>query len=319
METSAIQTDGLVKSFGEVLALDGLDLNVAPGVVYGFLGPNGAGKTTTLRILSGLANSDRGSANVLGNPVRLHDPAQQVQIGVLPEEAVFYRWMTAREYLCDFVAPLHGITGEVAARRTSEMLEMVGLKYAADRRAGGFSRGMRQRLGLAQAMIHKPPVLLLDEPVSALDPSGRKDVLEMIDGLRGETTVLLSTHILADVERVCDVIGIIDHGRMLVEDSRAALLERYAAPVFEVEIERDANNWIEQITGDPHVEQMKLEDDTVRLWVNHEETAQRALLQSLTDADVLVRRFEKVTPSLEDIFLRLTNATEKVSQHKGGT
>lgn len=178
---------------------------------------------------------------------------------------------------------------------------------------------MRQRLGLAQAMIHKPPVLLLDEPVSALDPSGRKDVLEMIDSLRGETTVLLSTHILADVERVCDVIGIIDHGCMLVEDSRVALLERYAAPVFEVEIERDANNWIEQIKGDPHVEQMKLEDDTVRLWVNHEEEAQRALLQSLADADVLVRRFEKVTPSLEDIFLRLTNANEKASQRKGGT
>ena len=160
-------------------------------------------------------------------------------IGVLPEEPAFYPWMTPRELLRDLVAPLYGITPTEAARQSAELLEQVGLGNSANRRIGGFSRGMRQRLGLAQALVHQPKILLLDEPVSALDPAGRKEVLELIESLRQQVTILLSTHILADVERVCDVIGIINHGRLVIDSEREALLQRYGVPLIEFESEGD--------------------------------------------------------------------------------
>lgn len=318
MERAAIQVQGLIKSFGEVRALDGLNMQVEPGVVYGFLGPNGAGKTTTMRVLCGLARADSGDVQVLGESVRLHDPAQQHRIGTLPEVPVFYRWMTAREYLLDFVAPLQRLPAEQATRRTDEVLAIVGLHKAADRRIGGYSRGMRQRLGLAQALIHQPQLLLLDEPVSALDPAGRVELLDLIDNLRGETTILLSTHILADVERVCDVVGIIDRGRMLVEERRESLLARYGSPILEVEIEGEGTAWVESVRKKEYVDHLEIVQGTIRLWVSQVEYAQRAIFQSLADTDARVRRFEAVRPSLEDVFLRLTNADSSPSGASGG-
>jgi len=312
MTQAMIRSENLVKSFGEVRALEGLDLEVAPGVIYGFLGPNGAGKTTTLRVLSGLARADRGSAFIDGLPVRMHDRHQLSNIGVLPEEPAFYGWMTPIQYLRDFAAPLYSIDIEEAGSRASEILDVVGLAYAASRRIQGFSRGMRQRLGLAQALIHEPQVLLLDEPVSALDPAGRKEVLELIDGLRGRTTVLLSTHILADVERICDVVGIIDQGRMVIEDKRDRLLNRYARPLIEVEAEGDIEGWAESVRRLPIVEHVDLLPNLVRLQVSQVETAQGELLRSLAQDSVRVRRFELIRPSLEDVFLQLTQSPDSV-------
>jgi len=210
-----IQIESLVKTYGTVRALDGLSLRVEPGVVYGFLGPNGAGKTTTMRILTGLARPDSGKVTIMDQVLGTPGVDIRPKIGVMPEEPAFYGWMTAREYLRDFIAPLYGLAPKAAKKRADELLEIVDLKKAARRRIQGFSRGMRQRLGLAAALVHKPPILLLDEPVSALDPAGRKEVLELIEELRGQTTILLSTHILADVERVCDVVGIINQGRLI--------------------------------------------------------------------------------------------------------
>ena len=307
MERPMIQVENLTKNFGEVRALDGLNLQVAPGVIYGFLGPNGAGKTTTLRILSGLARTDGGQATIMGARVRLHDRYQLAKIGVLPEEPAFYGWMTAKQYLRDFTAPLYSIYSEEAGSRTSKTLEVVGLAHAADRRIQGFSRGMRQRLGLAQALIHKPQVLLLDEPVSGLDPAGRKDVLELIYNLRGATTVLLSTHILADVERICDLVGIIDEGRMVVEDEREILLRRYARPLIELEVDNDIESWVEKLRQMPFIEHIETRNQTLRLQVRKIEVARRELMRLLAEEEVRVRRFEIMRPSLEDVFLQLTN------------
>jgi len=309
-----IHTEQLVKHYGQVHALDGLDLHVESGVIYGFLGPNGAGKTTTMRILSGLVRADRGKAYIDQRQIRMHDADQHRSIGVLPEEPAFYNWMTAREYLRDFVAPLYKIKTDLANRWTEETLEQVGLGAAANRRIGGFSRGMRQRLGLAQALVHKPQVLLLDEPVSALDPAGRKDVLEIIDNLRGEVTVLLSTHILADVERVCDMIGIIDKGRMIVEDHRQSLLSRYATHTIEVDSAEKMDNWLDVVERQSFVEQVVRNNQSARLLVNHVGDAQRELLQSLANEGIPVRRFEVVRPSLEDVFSRLTTGREETEE-----
>lgn len=303
-----ISIDNLVKTYGNVRALDGLSLHVPRGVVYGFLGPNGAGKTTTMRIVSGLAKADAGTVVVGDIPVAAGGEDHRKLIGALPEEPAFYSYMTAQEYLADFVAPLHGIKGKEARRRARDLLERVGLREAAKRRVQGFSRGMRQRLGLAAALIHQPPVLLLDEPVSALDPAGRKEVLDLIEDLRGQTTILLSTHILADVERVCDVVGIVKAGRLVLQDARAALLDRYAVPVFEVEVEGAWGGWAETARALPLVREVAVKDRIARLAVSDVAAAQPAVLRSLSEAGMVVRRFELAHPSLEEIFLRLTGA-----------
>lgn len=303
-----ISISGLVKTFGAVRALDGLSLHVPPGVVYGFLGPNGAGKTTTMRILAGLARGDAGQVIVNGQTVGAAGVDVRPLIGVLPEEPAFYPYMTAREYLADFIAPLHGIVPHEGRARAGELLARVDLSRAANRRVQGFSRGMRQRLGLAAALLHRPPILLLDEPVSALDPAGRKEVLTLIEALRGDTTILLSTHILADVERVCDVVGIVQAGRLITEAPRDTLLARYAVPVFEIEAGGDFAGWLDAARALPFVDALTVENHTARVTVNDVAAAQPALLRSLADASVLVRRFEVLQPSLEDVFLRLTKA-----------
>ena len=165
---------------------------------------------------------------------------------------------------------------------------------------------MRQRMGLAQALVHKPMILLLDEPVSALDPAGRKEVLDLIETLRGKTTILLSTHILADVERVCDVVGIIARGRMIVQARRDDLLTRYVTPLFEIETDNGFGHWLEWVGKQAFVTHVTVSGQTARVLVKDIYIAQKALLESLAGEALSVRRFEMVHPSLEDVFLRLT-------------
>ena len=192
--TEAIRTRGLRKVYGEVVALDGLTLTVERGTVFGFLGPNGAGKTTTMRLLTGMARPTAGEAWVAGQTVG-QGASAAARFGYLPEEPAFYPWMTPLEFL-DHVGRVFHLAGPERRARAQELLELVGLGAVGKRRITGFSRGMRQRLGLAQALVNKPEVLLLDEPVSALDPAGRKEVLELIGQLGSEHTVFMSTYIL---------------------------------------------------------------------------------------------------------------------------
>src|SRR5512136_1507028 len=251
---SSVHIEALKKYYGAIHALDGLDMNVAPGTVFGFLGPNGAGKTTTLRILTGLAHPTAGKAQVAGVEVLNDGHKLARHIGHLPEEPAFYTWMTPREFL-DYLGRLYGLSSSERLARTRELLALVRMEDVSRRRIAGFSRGMRQRLGVAAALFHHPEVLFLDEPASALDPAGRKEVLDLIGNLRGQCTVIMSTHILADVERVCDEIGIINKGRMLVQSPRQKLLEHYAIPAFEVEADDAATlaRWAEDLRRLPWV------------------------------------------------------------------
>ena len=245
---SSVHIENLKKHYGAVHALDGLNMDVASGTVFGFLGPNGAGKTTTLRILTGLAHPTSGKAQVAGLDVLRDGHKLARHIGHLPEEPAFYPWMTPLEFL-DYLGRLYGFSAAERNSRTRELLALVRMEDVSRRRIGGFSRGMRQRLGVAAALIHHPEVLFLDEPASALDPVGRREVLDLIENLRGQCTVVMSTHILADVERVCDVVGIIAKGKMLVQSPREELLERYAVPAFEVEADDHAalSRWAEDL------------------------------------------------------------------------
>ena len=303
-----IQIDSLHKHYGAVHALDGLTMTVEPGVVFGFLGPNGSGKTTTLRILTGLARPTSGRVVVAGVDLASDGRTLSSRIGYLPEEPAFYSWMTPREFI-DYLGRLHGLTSADRSARTKELLELVNLAEAGKRRIGGFSRGMRQRLGLAAALVHKPEVLLLDEPISALDPSGRKEVLDLIERLSGECTILMSSHILADVERVCTVVGIIAAGRMIVQSPREALMDRYAQPVFEAEGEDAASvkRWAGILQHEKWVTAVSMDGDILRVTVSDVHLARTELLASAVAQRVALRRYEEVRPSLEDIFLRLVN------------
>ena len=304
----AIRIEGLHKRFGDVQALDGLDLVVEPGSVFGFLGPNGAGKTTTIRILAGLARADAGQAWIDGLEVAADRRRIASRIGYLPQDPAFYPWMTAREFV-DHIGRVFGLPARERLARTDELLHLVGLVEVADRRVGGFSGGMGQRLGIAQALVNRPPVLLLDEPVSGLDPVGRRELLQLIERLRDQCTVFMSTHILADVERVCDTVAIIDRGRLLAEAPQQELLGRYAVPAFEVEVgtglAEQLAAWTETLRSHSWVASVSLDRVTARMVVNDVEIARRELLASAVAAGLVLDRYEMVRPSLEDVFLRL--------------
>jgi len=303
---SSVHVEGLKKNYGAVHALDGLDLEVPEGTIFGFLGPNGAGKTTTLRILTGLARPTSGKAQVAGLDILKDRGGLSRHIGHLPEEPAFYTWMTPREFL-DYLGRLYGLSASQRRSRTQELLALVRMEEVSKRRIAGFSRGMRQRLGVAAALIHHPEVLFLDEPASAVDPAGRKEVLDLIGNLRGQCTVLMSTHILADVERVCDVVGIIAKGRMLVQSGREALLERYAIPAFEVEGDDHAAlaGWVEELRRLPWVLSVAPRNGAFRITVRDVQAAKQALLRLAVNAGISLNRYEEVRPSLEDVFLQL--------------
>lgn len=243
----AISVSALSKVYGHKRALDAVDLSVEEGSIFGFLGPNGAGKTTMLRLMTGLARPTAGSIEVLGHDVATAGNAVRAQVGFLPDVPAFYEWMTAGDFL-RFAGGLFGIQGSLLAERTAMLLDLAGLSDVKTK-IGGYSRGMKQRLGVAQALINAPRLLLLDEPTSALDPMGRKDVLEMILSLRGRTTVFFSTHILADVERVCDSVAILDHGRVVVQASIDELKHRYGKQKVVVEVTDGADALAAAITG----------------------------------------------------------------------
>lgn len=304
---NAIVTAGLVKDFNKVRAVDGLNLTVAEGAIFGFLGPNGAGKTTTIRMLTGMARPTAGSAQVAGVDLG-EDGKVRARIGYLPEEPAFYTWMTPLEYL-DHVGRLFGLPAAERKARGRTLLEQVGLAEVGKRRIRGFSRGMRQRLGLAQALVNRPAVLFLDEPVSALDPGGRKEVLDLIAGLRGQCTVFMSSHILADIERVCDTVGIIDHGRVVVEANQAELLSRYTIPAFALECEPGSEvafaAWAAQLKRFEWTSAVVVEGTQARVTVKDVAAARSLLLNEAAASGLPLRRYEVVTPSLEDIFLRL--------------
>src|SRR5215210_7989568 len=229
--TNAISMVGLTKHYRDVQALTDLTLDVPSGTVFGFLGPNGAGKTTALKVLAGLAHATTGTATI--NGVRVSAAGEHRRhLGYLAQDPRFYGWMTGRETL-RYVASFRGI-GADRERQITDLLARVGIAEAADRRTSTYSGGMRQRLGIAQALVGRPAVILLDEPVSALDPIGRKDVLDLMRELKGETTVFYSTHILDDVQRVSDHVAILDHGRLVKAAPTQSLLGSFTKNMLRV-------------------------------------------------------------------------------------
>jgi len=229
----AIKTEGLSKCFNAKKAVDDLNLEVPEGVIFGYLGPNGAGKTTTIRLLLSLAKPTKGNAYILGENIR-ETRSYLSKIGFLPEAPSFYNFFTAREFL-HFIADISGMTKP--DQKIEEVLETVGLQKER-KRIGTYSRGMKQRLGIAQAILSDPPLLILDEPTSSLDPEGRKEMLDLIASFKGRKTVFFSTHILSDVERICDMVGIIKEGRLILSDSIENVKKSYSKRTLLIEVDK---------------------------------------------------------------------------------
>jgi ABC-2 type transport system ATP-binding protein len=305
---SAVLARGLIKRYGPVMAVDHLDLDVPTGSVFGFLGPNGAGKTTTLRLLTGLGRPTAGQAVVAGIVVGSDPMRLGARIGYLDQAPRLFGWMKGRELL-EFAGRLCGLDGRALRARVAELLDLVGLEDAAERSIAGYSGGMRQRIGIAQAIVHRPDVLFLDEPVSALDPEGRRDVLEMLARLRPSTTVVMSTHILGDVERICDRVGIMDRGRLVTEAAIPELLARYAKPAWELEVEPGQEvllaRMADALRSRPWVRDIRTDGLIGRINVRDTEPAPTELLRIVTAAGARVTRIERVRPTLEDVFLEL--------------
>ncbi len=305
---AAIKCEGLTKRYRDIIALDNLDLSVEEHSIFGFLGPNGAGKTTTIKLLVGLSAPLKGKAWVAGHEITSGAIGLRSKIGYLPEVPAFYNWMTGLEFL-SFIGELHHLSKAETKKRCDELLELVELKEAAKRRIGGYSRGMRQRLGIAQAIINKPEVLFLDEPCSALDPIGRREVLELIKRLSVGATVFMSTHILSDVERVCDSVGIIDRGKLIITSSMDELRRKYARSVFELEFEEDATPLVARLQAIPwlaKVEQVEVNGSpTLRIQVTDINTAKRELPGITAASGLTLLRYELTLPSLEDIFVEM--------------
>lgn len=296
-----ISVKGLVKDFGGFQVLKGLDMQVKAGEIYGFIGQNGAGKTTTMNILAGLSRPAQGECIVNGRDVTKLTHPGDLNIGYLPEDPKFYPWMTAHETLVY-------LSGARKTGRTGEVLLWIGLEDAQNRRVGGFSRGMKQRLGIGAALIRNPQLLILDEPSSALDPEGRSEVLHLIKELKNMgKTILFSTHILDDVERVCDTVGMIDAGRMIFEKPLAQLKKASTQPMFDItpvsDVKPEILDAIELLPG-----VVSLTKSTKTFTIKAVENAVSvSVMRFLAEHEIVIESFSLRKARLEDLFLQGVN------------
>jgi ABC-2 type transport system ATP-binding protein len=292
--TAAIATAGLCKEYPGGAGLHGVDLEVPVGAVYGLIGPNGAGKTTLLCLLAGLRRADAGA-------IRFGVPPERV--AVCPDVPEFEPWLTASEVL-DLAATLTG--APVDAGETQRLLAETGLTAVKDRRIGGFSRGMTQRLALAVTLVSDPAVIILDEPSSALDPIGRYEVLDLVTHLGRDRTVLLSSHILADVQRVCDTVGVLIDGRLRYQGPIGRLLAEHVQPAWNVRVRGDAGALAERLNGYDWVRHASAErDGQLRVEVASFDAGEQHLVAALAFHGARVIALEPAADDLEDAFLRL--------------
>ncbi|MGK7376754.1 ABC transporter ATP-binding protein [Planococcus sp. 1R117A] len=291
---SILETANLTKRYGEELAVEDLSFSLKECTSTALIGPNGAGKTTTLSILAGLLKQTSGS-------VQLN---HESGIGFLPQHPQLFPWLTALEFL-EMAARLSGVRAKDVRRQSIKTLEIVGLGSAANKKTGTFSGGMKQRLGLAQAIIHQPKLLLLDEPVSALDPAGRREIMDLLKSLQHNTTILYSTHILNDAEEMTDQLLFLQHGRLVEQGSLAEVKERYAEPSIRIRFQDAASAGIFAGGNRWHA---ITEGASVVLPIDENGPQMKEILSVLAlNADGVIG-VERQKATLEEIFLKVAGA-----------
>ncbi len=301
-----IRLNHITKKYNESLALDDVSFSIHSGRCVGLIGVNGAGKTTTLRIISGLIQETNGSIAFEGKQIPQNTPAFKRRIGYLSQHPKFYNWMTGYDFL-SYMFELYQLPKSQKNTRIEEVLEIVKLKGSERKRIRGYSGGMKQRLGIAQAILHKPDFLILDEPVSALDPEGRHQIIQLLQKLKKHTTILLSTHILHDADSVCDDVIILHEGKKIVETELLSLKKLHQEPIIKASFLKETKelptilkdyDWIEQIETDHHDLQLRVSD---------KEKALMLLPSIFTENHYAFYSFQLFEPTLEDIFLKLVS------------
>ena len=302
----AVEAENIVKTFGDVTALDGVSLRFEPGIIYGLLGPNGAGKTTLIRILTTLLKADSGSASVVGIDVATHPVAVRHRIGLAGQSAAVDGYLTGRENV-EMVGRLYNLNAGEATRRANDLLERIDLMDAADRQVRTYSGGMRKRLDLAASIVGRPEVLFLDEPTTGIDPGSRIDLWDLIEELVGTgTTLLLTTQYLDEADRLANLIGVIDHGSLIAEGTSDELKAQLGGGVVEIHVSEDdratASQAMMRVSGG------ELTQDRNALSIPAPEASRTlaAVVRELDSLGVEPRDIALRKPTLDDVFLALT-------------
>jgi len=298
----SIQVKGLTKIYGEQKAIDNLSFTVNKGEIVGFLGPNGAGKSTTMKIITGYLQQDAGEATVTGTNVRENPIAAKKRIGYLPESNALYYDMYVREYL-RFIAELHGVPN--ITQRTSQVIELTGLTRESDKKIGQLSKGYKQRVGLAAALIHEPEVLILDEPTSGLDPNQIIEIREVIRQQGKNKTVLFSSHILQEVEAICDRVIIINKGKLVADDRLSNLQRASSSNVLKVSFkEALETEWLTRLPGVSGVTNSDRHTWTIQ--TDDIEQTRKQIFDLALQHKLNIVSLQTETQSLEDVFRELT-------------
>lgn len=297
-----LEIEKLYKKFGSHEVIRGLDMDIPEHSIFGFVGQNGAGKTTTMKMVLGLLKPDSGTIKVCGERVAYGETRTNHYLGYLPDVPEFYDYMTPMEYL-RLCGEITGLPKEKIRKKSEELLSLVGLENH-KRKITGFSRGMKQRLGIAQALLNEPRLLICDEPTSALDPIGRKEILDILSAIKGKTTVIFSTHILSDVERICDHVAILNRGQLTLSGSLAEIKAQYRHNGYIIEFagEKDASEFagLEALKR-PAVE-VSRDRAMVTVMISDRNVGGQFLISLLSEKRMVPVKFEIMEPTLESLF-----------------
>ncbi len=304
---AAICAVGLCKRYGTLMALDQLNLQLAPGDIFGFIGPNGAGKSTTMKILAGLLAPSDGEAFILGKSVAGHGDFVRRHIGYMPDFFGSYEDLTVAEYL-EFFASAYGLARTARKKIVADVLELTDLGYKQDALCDSLSRGMQQRLGLARVLVHDPPVLLLDEPASGLDPRARIEIRELLKELRRlGKTILISSHILSELGEFCNKLGIIERGKLLISGTLEQLMNQAAAqPCISVRVQGPAELAANCLRQDARVHSALVQEEQIQVTLKDAGEHHHFLVENLLAGGFRLHSIAPHQMKLEDVFLRLT-------------
>lgn len=299
-----LQLHGVSKKFGDRPVLQNLDLTIPEQTVFGLIGKNGAGKTTTMKMILGFLRPDEGEIQVCGERVQYGNTRTNRYIGYLPDVPEFYGYMKPLEYLI-FCGKITGMPNNRMQERARELLSLVGLSDE-NRKIKGFSRGMKQRLGIAQALLGSPALLICDEPTSALDPVGRKEILDILSVASKHTSILFSTHILSDVERICNCIAILNGGKITLQGPLEEIRGRFRKDAVSILLaDNSAHRFTEVCRSLPFVTSMDASGDLVTLKISDIQKYGPELLALLSQKQFIVLKYEVLEPTLEDVFMEV--------------
>ncbi|XXM74308.1 ATP-binding cassette domain-containing protein [Lysinibacillus sphaericus] len=296
---NVLEVTALEKKYKEKHAVKGISFQLEKGHCTALIGPNGAGKTTTLNILTGLTQPTSGR---ITTPE--HSGDIRSIIGYLPQYPSFFEWMTGMEYLM-FSGEITGLSKGVSRKRSEELLTLVNLNEGKNRKISQYSGGMKQRLGIAQALIHQPKLVILDEPVSALDPFGRREVLDLLNELKKQTTILFSTHILNDAEQVCDDVLFLYDGTLIEQGSLSHIKEKHRSSAMKLVFKGNADHFKNILQALPWVKQIKEEKESLIIEAEDLEEGRSRLFRMIADGNWPVVRLESSDQSLEELFMKV--------------